>query len=264
MNTPDRITHLRTNFESVLHVAGIGMAPDKIEHSPRYTRCLTGAPHPLANLVIAAKQTEEEFTALLEDTERWAKAHQRPVALILFPGIGEPERPAWALARGWQLLDNMPGMWLERTEDFGVGPTPAGVTVRHADDDAALEQTCRVVEQGYPVPLEAAEFFVRGIHLGNRADRAAANFLATVDGEPAACAAVCVSEGVAGIYCVATLERFRGRGLGALVTRAAVEHGFRHRARHALLHATAMGEPVYRKIGFAELCRIPAYGFGLG
>jgi hypothetical protein len=29
-------------------------------------------------------------------------------------------------------------------------------------------------------------------------------------------------------------------------------------------HASAMGEPIYRKMGYSEACRIPLYGFGLG
>jgi hypothetical protein len=141
MNSYTRIVHLRANFESVVSAAGTAMAPDKTEHSRSYTRCLTGAPHPLANLVVPGEQTPEEFNALLADTERWARAHQRPVALALFPGIGQPERPAWAEARGWQVLDNMPGMWLERPDEFNVGALPAGVTVSHAEEPGALPLT---------------------------------------------------------------------------------------------------------------------------
>ncbi|NDV62888.1 GNAT family N-acetyltransferase [Puniceicoccales bacterium CK1056] len=90
-----------------------------------------------------------------------------------------------------------------------------------------------------------------------------ANVLATLDGQPAACASVCVKDGAAGIYCVATLEEFRGRGLGFAITRAAMVEGTRKGASHALLHATEMGIPIYRKIGFTEQCRAPIYGFGM-
>jgi GNAT superfamily N-acetyltransferase len=43
-------------------------------------------------------------------------------------------------------------------------------------------------------------------------------YVATVDGEPAACGAVTWRDGVAGLYAMATLERFRRRGIqGAMV-----------------------------------------------
>lgn len=264
MTTAERLTFLRTSFQDLLADCGRIMAPEKTEHSARYTRCLLGVPHPMGNLVIAADQTEAEFHALLDDTERWVAAHRFPVALITFPDVGRPERADWLAARKWPLLDNMPGMWLEAAAGFGVGQLPAGVALRHADDAVTLAQVVKVVTEGYPVPEAAAEMFVHGIHRSHRGNVTAANFIATVDGEPAACAAVSVRDGVAGIYCVATIERFRGRGLGALVTRAATAHGFENGARHALLHATAMGAPIYRKIGFQELCRVPLHGFGLG
>ena len=264
MTTAERVTFLRTSFQDLLADSGRIMAPDKTEHSARFTRCFLGAPHPMANLAIAADQTEAEFHALLDDIEGWVATHRFPVALIVFPDVGRPERAAWLDARKWTQLDNMPGMWLEASPTFSVGQPPAGVSVRHADDDASLAQVVKVVTEGYPVPEVAAEFFVHGIHRSHRGSVTAANFIATVDGEPAACAAVIVRDGVAGIFCVATIERFRGRGLGALVTRAATAHGFASGARHALLHASPMGDPIYRKIGFQEITRIPLYGFGLG
>lgn len=263
MTTAERLTFLRTSFQDLLADCGRIMAPEKTEHSARYTRCFLGVPHPMGNLAIAADQTEAEFHAFLDDCERWTATHKFPVALITFPDLGRSERSRWLDARKWTVLDNMPGMWLEAPAGFSVGQPPAGVAVRHANDAASLAQVVKVVTEGYPVPEAAAEFFVHGIERSNREGVAAANFLVTVGGEPAACAAVCVRDGVAGIYCVATLERFRGRGLGALVTRAATAHGFASGARHALLHASPMGDPVYRKMGFQEITRIPLYGFGL-
>lgn len=264
MTPAERLTFLRTSFQDLLADCGRIMAPEKTEHSARHTRCFLGVPHPMGNLAIAADQTEGEFHAMLDDAERWVAANKFPVALITFPDVGRPERGEWLAARKWALLDNMPGMWLEATAGFEPGRPPAGVSVRHANDAASLAQVVKVVTEGYPVPEAASELFVHGIHRSNTGGVTAANYLVTVEGEPAACAAVCVRDGVAGVYCVATIERFRGRGLGALVTRAATAHGFASGARHALLHATPMGEPIYRKLGFQEIARVPLYGFGLG
>lgn len=264
MTPAERLAFLRTSFQELLASCGRQMAPEQTEHTAGYTRCLTGSPHPMGNLVIAADQTEAEFHALLDDTERWSAVNQRPVALVIFPDSGRAERADWLAARKWALLDNMPGMWMEKPAAFTARPPAAGVAVRHANDAASLAQTVKVVAEGYPVPEAAAELFVHGIHRSDGDGVTAANFVATVDGDPAACAAVSVRDGVAGIYCVATIERFRGRGLGALTTSAAMAHGFENGATHALLHATPMGEPIYRKLGFQEICRVPLHGFGLG
>ena len=52
---------------------------------------------------------------------------------------------------------------------------------------------------------------------------------------------------------MSTRSTARGRGLGAAVTWAAVHEGLRRGARFASLQAWPMGEPVYRRIGFAAV-----------
>ena len=264
MQHPDPIAHLHTNFDRLIKAAAGCTDPEKLEVCDQYTRCLTGIPHPLCNMIIPGDQTEEAFIALLEDSEKWNREHSMPMALVLFPSVGLAGRPELATQRNWIPLDNMPGMWMKLPSDFETGELAPGVSVRLADDVEALEAVSNILAEGYPLPLAASEFFMKGIHFAGEADQGClANVIATFEGQPAACSSVCVRDGVAGIYCVATLERFRGRGLGTAVTRAAMKQGQILGATHALLHATAMGAPIYTKIGFSEECRILVYGFGL-
>lgn len=74
-------------------------------------------------------------------------------------------------------------------------------------------------------------------------------------GRPVAAAMVVLSDGVAGIQMVGTVPGARGRGLGELCTRWTVNTGFRLGAAAAVLEASEMGEPVYRRMGFVELSR---------
>jgi GNAT superfamily N-acetyltransferase len=60
---------------------------------------------------------------------------------------------------------------------------------------------------------------------------------------------------VAGLYMIATMESHRGKGWGTRLTRFAMEKCFQNNIRLIILHASAMGEPVYRKIGFKEYCK---------
>jgi GNAT superfamily N-acetyltransferase len=74
-------------------------------------------------------------------------------------------------------------------------------------------------------------------------------------GRPVAAAMVVLSDGVAGIQMVGTVPDARGRGLAELCTRWTVNTGFRLGATAAVLEASEMGEPVYRRMGFVELSR---------
>jgi GNAT superfamily N-acetyltransferase len=87
----------------------------------------------------------------------------------------------------------------------------------------------------------------------------AAAFVARLDGEPVAASMVLFDSDVAEVGFVATKASARGRGLGTLITATAARHGFDHGAPLVVLQASAMGEPVYRRMGFVELMRYRRY-----
>jgi GNAT superfamily N-acetyltransferase len=162
-------------------------------------------------------------------------------------------------------MDEMPGMWMEMDETPPEINLIEGAEVRAATSVADLAKVTDILTEGYPLVPDASDLFMRGIHLaGEENGGNLANFIAEVDGQPAACSSVCIKDGVAGVYCVATIERFRGKGLGGAVTRAAMRYAHERGIRHALLHASEMGVSVYKRIGFEEICRVPALVYGMG
>jgi GNAT superfamily N-acetyltransferase len=79
--------------------------------------------------------------------------------------------------------------------------------------------------------------------------------LAFVDGAPASTAALMVTDDIAGIYNVATPDRFRRRGLGEATTRAAVAEGARRGCTVTTLQASEMGYPTYERMGYRTVAR---------
>lgn len=61
--------------------------------------------------------------------------------------------------------------------------------------------------------------------------------------------------GVGGVYWVATLPYYRGRGYGAAITRRATNHAFELGATAVTLQASVMGEPIYRAMGYQLISR---------
>jgi GNAT superfamily N-acetyltransferase len=59
--------------------------------------------------------------------------------------------------------------------------------------------------------------------------------------------------GVAGLFDVSVVPGARNQGIGKALTLAACQLARSLGCRHALLNASAMGEPVYRKLGFTSL-----------
>ena len=85
------------------------------------------------------------------------------------------------------------------------------------------------------------------------------NWIANLDGEPVAAAALFVGADVAGIYNVCTVPEARGRGIGAAVTRRRLDAAVAQGLELAVLGASDMGYPVYRRLGFREVSRLRSY-----
>ena len=65
--------------------------------------------------------------------------------------------------------------------------------------------------------------------------------------------------GIAGVFCVATIEAARRRGIGAAVTLAPLLDARAAGYQIGVLQASEMGYPVYQRIGFTEQFRYHDY-----
>jgi GNAT superfamily N-acetyltransferase len=151
------------------------------------------------------------------------------------------------LARGFTEVPGVPCMVLEgaRCE----APAVKGLHIERVADAASLARFARLAFEsfGYPVelaPIALTEELVRLPH--------AALFVGLLDGEPACCSMLLRTGDMAGVYWVGALAVHRQRGLGAAITAHAVEAGRAQGCKTACLQASAMGAPVYRRLGFVE------------
>ena len=76
------------------------------------------------------------------------------------------------------------------------------------------------------------------------------NYVADVDGEPAACLLILPVDGDASVYWVATLPEARGRGLAGRLMQRALWDARENGCDISTLQATKLGEPVYTRLGY--------------
>ena len=83
------------------------------------------------------------------------------------------------------------------------------------------------------------------------------NVLAYLDGEPVACGSTYLTGRTAGVYNIATLEAFRGRGIGYAVTAWLMNDAYERGCTETILHASPDGFPVYERLGYETVCTMP-------
>jgi GNAT superfamily N-acetyltransferase len=84
-------------------------------------------------------------------------------------------------------------------------------------------------------------------------------YLARLNGQPVGTSALYPNSGVAGVYEVCTAPHARRRGIAAALVLAALREGMAQGYRVGVIHASEMGEPVYRRLGFRAYCTLDAY-----
>ena len=221
----------------------------------------TGLPHPLGNVAWNANLGPEVVESRIDGVIHSLKQRQVPGAWIVGPTSQPSDLGDRLLSRGFILADRMPGMILD-LNTLQAPPVPAGVEILEVRDLETLDRWTHVLSEGYDIPLEIATCFSNlpeGDRFTSRAPLRV--YLALHQGRPVACSMLYSGSDLAGVYCVATVPDARRKGIGAAVTAAPLLDARDQGLSTGLLHATPLGEPVYRRLGFQEVCTISLYAW---
>ncbi len=241
-------THLDLVFRTMTRESGG-------ELGAQYLRWITREPHPMGNMVIAADESDaqsmREATAPL--------VHGNLPSTVLFPSGASASASGALLDQGFVDIGRMPAMAVDIDR---LAPTtlPDGYTLRRAGPDASGDAWAEALAAGYHMPLSLGRRFAPADVGADMAPDAAIQFFSVEsDGAVAATSMLFLAEGVAGIYCVATREEHRKRGLGAHVTAQPLRMARALGYRVGVLQSSSAGHPVYLGLGFADVAAIPMF-----
>jgi ribosomal protein S18 acetylase RimI-like enzyme len=236
-----------------VHVALLGWTtlaryrPQREWQERRRSLVLHGSARPGPELNYALVLANQPVERVLGECGQFYGAGARHSVVVdaeACPGVDEALR-----GRGWVLDEKEPAMALGPLPVAAVSSAPAELRIRRVESDADFAAFFGVSRGGrlYVPSLEAA------------LDPDVALLLGAVGGSVVATSRVTriadADEGapafaVADISGVTTLPEFRRRGYGTAMTWAAVAEGERRGASAAVLGASEMGAPVYRRMGF--------------
>jgi Acetyltransferase (GNAT) domain len=220
-----------------------------IEAEPGWLFGAGSATHPVISNVAFRRDDGVAGEELVRRAEEFFAPRGRRFSIWTRGDQAEDEDLAEAAdTAGFQAVYEMPEMLLG--EPLPAEPTIADADLRRLTSEDEAPDFWEVAKAAYASNGFPPEVFAGYTeHSRLLADNIAV-YIARIDSEPVSIAMTIVSDGVAGIYWVGSVERARGRGLGRAVTVAATNAGFELGGDVASLQASPMGKPIYEAMGY--------------
>jgi GNAT superfamily N-acetyltransferase len=208
----------------------------------------TGIPHNFFNGVVTTRPQNERA---VENVVSRFRANQRPFRWWVTPDGDPPHLAPLLLSHGLRQAFESTGMWGPMDAMRLDLREAADVTIRRVTNLAEMQIWADVLLAGFGLPASDASLWLAAYErLGLGTVAPWAHFIAFLHDEPVATSSVLLRGELAGIYHVVTLPAARGRGIGSVITVAALRHASDAGATVAALQASEMGFNVYRAIGF--------------
>ena len=137
---------------------------------------------------------------------------------------------------------------------------PTDVRISRVVTDTGLEAYEQVLSLGFGEgPPEAAWVREMYARIGVGDDVPWRHYVGLAGGDPVACASAFLAAGVAGLYFVCTVPDARRRGIGAAISREALAGTLELGFDVGVLGSSPMGQPMYERLGFREVCAVNVY-----
>lgn len=239
--------HIDSTFRRIL-------PGDDVVVDGRFTRILTGEPHPFGNFACISHPADDAgiraaIGPLLACSAPAAVAFAGPVPASVVQVLADS---------GFARHGGLPAMAVD-IDQLGATTLPPGYTFERVARAAERDRWSDVFSRGYGLPHRVGAAFARGINDDARGDAPLRYFWVLNNGTPVATSLVYLHNGVAGIYGVATIPEERGKGLGAFATAEPLRIARTLGYRVGVLQSSEEGHPVYLRIGFADFGEVPLF-----
>ncbi len=199
----------------------------------------------------------------IEATLRLFRARHVPMAWWIGPSSRPSDLGRYLRAHGLALVIEEPGMAADLSTMELEAPAPAELTMLRVDGNRALRQWMKAFSAAFDVSRSVQRVVLEmESELGFGQEQARQLYLGLWQGKPVATTMLLLGAGVAGLYAVGTVPRARRRGIGAAMTLATLREARTRGYRAGILYASAMGRPLYQRLGFRTYFTIQQYAWG--
>jgi len=224
------------------------------------TQFVSGIPFPLCNGVFQARFNPEGIDEAIDDALRIFRERKLPGLWWVGPSSSPGDLEEHLRRKGLAAAGNAIGMAVDLSMVTDFSSLPEGISLGEVTDEILLRQFFHPFSTVFSIPPFAADFFREAYEsLGFTPQNPLRNYVAFHNGKPVGSASLFLESGAAGIYNMAVLPEFRGKGIGKALILRAVEDAKTLGYGIGVLHAVEGADALYRSVGFQEYCRFASY-----
>ncbi|HEX5633582.1 MAG TPA: GNAT family N-acetyltransferase [Gemmatimonadales bacterium] len=232
----------------------------RIRRDDRLTLADSGLPCDTFNAACAARLDATDAPARVGAALAWFAERAHPFSWWVCPGDTPSSLGAVLCQAGLAPAGGELAMALDLAKADVTAPLPAGLVVERVRTPEALRDFARINAANWSPPdVQVLAFYERAAALLLGPGCPLRLYLGRVDGEPVATAQLTVDADSVGLYNIATLAEWRGRGFGSALTRWPLAEARAEGHRVAILQASDDGAGIYRRIGFQAFGEIVEY-----
>jgi len=250
---------IKANWENYHYCLGKALTVE-LSIGRYLTWLITAMPDHFMNLVVCTDLPSEAADELIASALAHFKSRNiEKLSWLANDGEQATELKKQLVAQGLTFKESFAvEMAVDLTGLPEVPSMPSGLTIIRVEDYSTLKEWIHVASVGFGVPgrIEAVwcDFFEEAV-----LEPPFQTYLALLNGKPVATSQLFTSAGVAGIYNVTCLPEARGRGIGAAITLEPLLDAREMGYRIGILQASAMGYPVYQRLGFEDFGKLSVY-----
>lgn len=220
------------------------------------TTISSGVKFPMVNRAMFSRLSSTNVDEKIQETIAYFESRGLPFTWQIDP-TDTPANLSEHLEKHGLTLSSGPGMALVLSE-LKIPETQNELTFERVRTQELFEVYSHLLTKAYGMPEFAREDLAQIlISVGIRDDFQ--HYLGYLDGQPVATGSILYSDGVAGIYNIATLPEARGRRMGSMITAAPLIDARERGYKVSILHSTQMGYNMYKRLGYEEVCRKVGY-----
>lgn len=220
----------------------------------------TGIATPLFNGVSAVSLDEDGVAKLVGELKERIAQRGAPAFWWIGPGARPASIGALLERHGVKPAGHAPGMAANLEQMEAKPAAIPGFEIRKVESDAQRATWGRIAAKGTGFSEKAvAQLDAYEPTIADKRYARQRRYLGFLDGKPVASSALVLEAGVAGVYALATLPEARNKGIGRAMTLQPYLEAKAMGYRVGILQASSAGYPIYRKLGFNDVCKYALY-----